>query len=136
MVRVNRNKLPKAELNKLFGQLNSFFGKLTTSNADIFLKELLGPEERLTFAKRLAAIVMLREGYSMYRVSETLKVSSSTVDRINEKIANGSYDGLLKTLSKNKTNYFAILDVIESILTVGGIMPKRVGLDRYRGFPR
>lgn len=133
MVRVNKNKLPKNDQDNLFRQLNVILGKLSTSNADIFVQELLGPEERLTIAKRLAVIVMLQEGYSLYRISDTLKISSSTADRIFDNLEDGHYEGLTSLLRQNKTDYASILNVIESIFTVGGIMPSRAGLDRYRG---
>lgn len=136
MVRVNRNKLPKAELERLFKQFGSFLGKLTENNAGLFLQELLGPEERLTLAKRLAIIVMLNEGYSIYRVADTLKISTSTAERINERLDKGVYDHLLEVLAKNKNDYFVLLDVLEAILTVGGIMPSRAGTGRYRNIRR
>lgn len=83
-------------------------------------------------AKRLAIIVMLNEGCSIYRISDTLKVSSSTADRINDNLEKGSYNKILDLFKKNRSNYLAFLGVIESILTVGGLMPSKAGLDRYR----
>lgn len=43
-----------------------------------FIKELLTPTERIMLAKRLAAIMMLKKGYSFRVIEKTLKISSST----------------------------------------------------------
>lgn len=133
MVRVNRNKLSKKEQDELFKQFNKLLGKLSDKNANVFLEELLGSEERLTIAKRIATIIMLREGYSAYLISDRLKLSSSTTDRISKKLKKGEYSRLEEILTTQKATYSALIDLMESILTVGGIMPKRSGLDRYRG---
>lgn len=74
-------------------------------------------------AKRLAIVVMLLEGYSMYSISQTLKVSPTTVQKVQSAAANGAFADVLPLLKKDITNYKAIIDTIESILTVGGIMP-------------
>lgn len=75
-------------------------------------------------AKRLAVAVMVQEGYSLYRISNTLKVSPATAEKIKESIERNEYQHILSVLKKDKANYAIILEVIESILTVGGIMPR------------
>jgi uncharacterized protein YerC len=135
MVHLNKARLRESELERLYQQLDKSLSGLSSKKIGLFLTELLGPEERLMLAKRTATIIMLTRGYSFYRISESLKVGLATTSRLNEKLAQGRYDNLLKLLRKNKTDYTALLDIIESILTVGGIMPKRTGLDRYRHIP-
>lgn len=135
MVHLNKTKLKEAELEKLYSQLDRSLSGLSANKVDVFLRELLGPEERVMLAKRIATIVMLTRGYSYYRISETLKVGLATPSRINEKLEQGQYDQLLKLLRKNKADYTALLKIIENILSVGGIMPSKAGLDRYKYHP-
>ncbi len=46
------------------------------------------------------------------------------------------YKETIILLQKNKRDYLAILDTIDSILHLGGILPHRVGLDRYKNLNR
>jgi uncharacterized protein YerC len=132
MVNVNRNELPHKELAALLRRFDTTLSKLDCGATTIFLDDLLGKEERLTIAKRLAAIVLIYEGYSEYKTSRLLKLSPTTTGNINTKIEAGAYDGLIRTLKRRKMNYLELLDTIDSILHLGGLLPHRVGLDRYR----
>lgn len=123
MVHLNRHKLSDKLLTDLFARLNETIAKLDERQAGLFLNDLLGEEERVMLAKRLGIVVMIMEGYSMYRISRTLKVSPSTVEKINAAIAYGAFENVVPALKKNKLNYMAIVEIIDSILTVGGIMP-------------
>ncbi len=133
MVRINRNELSKKDLDALLHQFDTLLGKLDKNKTKIFLSELLGREERVMLAKRLATVVLLAEGCSEYRVSRILKLSPTTTGKIANLIACGSYAGTLSILKKNKKSYVSILETIDSILHLGGFLPHRVGLDRYRG---
>ncbi len=132
MVRLNKNKLSNEHLEKLFSQLSSLLGKQNKSGIENFLSDLLGAEERIMLAKRLGIIVLLHEGQSLYKISNTLKVSTATAENIQKKLQSGAYKHILDMLTTNKKSYGAILQTLESILTVGGIMPSRAGLDRYK----
>lgn len=132
MVRVNRNELQQNDLKRLFTQLDTTLARLDRTATTHFLSEVLGYEERLTVAKRLAAIVLLVEGYSQYKTAQLLKLSPSTTEKIAETIERGGFDHTLKILGKNKQEYFAVLKALDSILHLGGILPHYNGLDRYR----
>ncbi len=132
MVNVNRNRLPQKELSALLQRFDNTLSKLGGGATTIFLDELLGKEERLTIAKRLAAIVLMYEGYSDYKTSRLLKLSPTTAGIIHARIETGAYNGLIRLLKQKKTNYLELLDTIDSILHLGGLLPHRVGLDRYR----
>lgn len=106
---------------------------MSSIRVNLFLNELLGHEERLTLTKRLAAIVLLLEGYSEYKTAKLLKLSPTTTNNIASKIRLGQYQDTIKILGKSKKDYFVILRVIDNILHLGGILPHRNGLDRYRG---
>jgi uncharacterized protein YerC len=133
MVRVNKNLLPAKDLNKLYRQFDVTLAKLDTHAASAFMSELLGPEERITIAKRLAAVVLLVEGYSEYKTAKLLKLSPTTTEKIATKVKLGKYQGLLKILGKSKKDYFKFLETLDNILHLGGILPHYNGLDRYRG---
>lgn len=133
MVHLNKNKLTKSQEDQLFTQLGSFLGKLDKPSTQTCLKELLGKEERMMLAKRLATIILLLEAYSEYKISRILKLSPSTVNKVSENLKLGNYNSILQALGKSKVNYALILETIDSILHLGGILPHRSGLERYRG---
>ena len=132
MVRLNKTELEPEQLDVLSKRLYKTIGKLSAAGARDFLHELLGYEERVMLAKRLAAIVLLLEGNSRYRVSQLLKLSESTVNTYATWIEDGSYAELIHFLGKSKKDYFAFLDVLDNILHLGGILPHYNGLDRYK----
>jgi len=131
MARIAKRKLKAQHLDELFDQLAETIGTLNTVQADLFVSELLGPEEKIMIAKRLAIIVMINESYSLYRIAETLCVSSATAEKIKRRFDKGAYTNLVTYLKKNKKGYDAILDTIDSILHLGGILP-RYGDTRLR----
>ena len=47
-----------------------------------FISEFFTPTEQIMFAKRLAAIMMIHNGYSFSAIERTLKLSPSTVTRL------------------------------------------------------
>lgn len=124
MVHLNKHTLSEKLLVDLFARLNETIAKLDERQAGLFLNDLLGEEERIMLAKRLGIVVMIMEGYSMYRISRTLKVSPSTVEKISTSMQHGAYSNVVPTLKKSKVNYKAIVEIIDTILTVGGIMPR------------
>ncbi|MEZ4195024.1 MAG: hypothetical protein R3B53_01330 [Candidatus Paceibacterota bacterium] len=111
-------------------------GKSSASDADNFLSELLGYEERVMIAKRLACLILILEGISPYKASLILKISPSTADKVQKSIEAKNYDGIIKLLAKNTKNYRSILDTIDSILHLNGILPHYNGLDRYKNLPK
>lgn len=123
MVHLNKHKISEKLLVDLFTRLNETIARLDERQAGLFLNDLLGEEERVMLAKRLGIVVMIMEGYSMYRISRTLKVSPSTVEKIHTAIQQGAFSNVVPALKKNKLNYMAIVEIIDSILTVGGVMP-------------
>src|SRR3989344_7066492 len=128
MVRLNRNALSKKQLDDLFVQFAKTISPKDSKHADLVLTELLGKEERIMVAKRLAIVVLLIEGVSMYKISKLLKLSQSTVEHISKKIQNGNFDHTLGKISKSKKDYFAFLDILDNILHLGGILPHYNGL--------
>jgi len=132
MVHLNNNNLNKRQLSDLFIQLASTIAPKDSQRANDTLTELLGTEERIMIAKRLAVVVLLIEGASQYKIGNLLKLSQSTIAHISEKLADGHYKVTLNNISKTKKDYFAFLNTLDSILHLGGILPHYNGLDRYR----
>jgi hypothetical protein len=132
MVNVNKNELSSQDRSALVDYFDTTLAKIDAKGTSMFLNELLGKEERLTFAKRLTSIILLCEGYSEYKVSRLLKLSPTTTGSISSKIKAGEYDGIIRLLKKKKFGYEELWNTLESILHLGGILPRRVGLDRHR----
>ncbi len=132
MVHLNRNQLSKGQLEQLFTQLSVILGKSSATSANLFLSELLGYEERVMVAKRLACLILILKGMSPYRTSIILKISPSTADTISNNLESKKYEGIIKLLSQNKKNYRSILDTIDSILHLNGILPHYTGVERYK----
>ena len=133
MVRLNKNELSPKQLEELFKQLGLLLSTSSDKNVGLLLEKLLGPEERIMLAKRLAAAVLLEKGYAYNQVADALHVSKSTVSNIDQRLGEGGVTKIAEILKQDKASYSGILKLVESILTVGGIMPSRAGLDRYKG---
>ena len=123
MVRLNKNLLTDTQLDNLFSQFSKLLNHKDQSMVDDMLREILGPEERIMIAKRLAILILLVEGHTYYSVAKNLKISPATAQRIKFGIEKGRYQNVLRSLGKSKRDYFAILDAIDSILHLGGLLP-------------
>lgn len=124
MARVTKNEISDKQLLVLFSKLNDSLGSFGKQQVDIFLHDLLGSEERIMLAKRFAAVVMLNEGHTLYNVAATLHVSTSTAKRIAKRLEHDEYAQLVSLLKTNKKAYLAILETIDSVLTLGGALPR------------
>lgn len=133
MARVSKRRLPEKELQGLSQQLSGVIGRLNSRQVEHFLKEFLGPEEKEVLAKRLAVVIMLHEGHSRYATAELLRMSQTTVGTIAERYKRGTYNATLTMLRKNKKDYLAFLDTLDSILHLGGILPHYAsGRERWK----
>jgi hypothetical protein len=70
---------------------------------------------------------MLEEGVSKHFISEVIKVSPSTVDRISLKYESGKFAYIENILHKNRKTFW---DMLENIITAG--LPPRVGRGRWQ----
>ena len=129
MTNVSKQKLQPSHLKKLFAELAKTIVRLDKKHADMFLDELLGEEEKIMIAKRLAAIVMLIENNSVYRISQLLLMSPSTVARLRNKLLIGEYNNIEHLLKQRKKEYKDFWNTLEVILRAG--MPPR-GKGRWK----
>jgi len=132
MVRLTSDQLPASQLQELFRQLSHTLAKRSEKHTEHFLSELLGAEEQIMLAKRLAVIVLLIEGHSLYRISKLLKVSPTTAEKIKLNLEAYKYEHLVISLGKNKREYFSLLKTLDDILHLGGLLPHYNGPERYR----
>jgi uncharacterized protein YerC len=123
MTNVSKNPLTKDQEERLFAQLGVLFGKKTTGQAQQIFSELLGTEEKIMLAKRLAIIIMLSRQQTIYFISNTLHVSSSTVGRIQECMEQGQFNNILLTFKKPTPAIKTIIESIDDILHLGGVLP-------------
>lgn len=131
MVRLNSNQLTDKQIERLWLQLAQMVAPKSAHHSAAVLQEILGYEERVMVAKRLAAAVLLVEGLTPYRIADELKLSQATIHAIREKVDKGEFNESLTYISRNKKNYFAFLNTLDTILHLGGILPHYNGLDRY-----
>lgn len=94
--------------------------------------EFFSRTERIMFAKRLAVIAMLSKGVSAHMISEALGMSPSTTERMSLQYEKGRYLYIIKEALGKKD----VWEIIQDILTLGGIMPPRVGGKRWRSFDK
>ena len=132
MVRLNKSKLSNTQLNKLSKQFTQLITSSKEDQTITVFDSLLGKEEKIMIIKRLAVIILLVEGKTLYSISRAVKVSPATAKKLKLDIERGKYDELLRVIGKNKKEYFSILETIDNILHLGGILPHYNGLDRYR----
>lgn len=119
MAHLSKQQLALQDLELLFNQMDKVFATLDTNNTAAFLDELLGKEEKIMIAKRLAAIAMFVEGNSSYRVWQLLKLSPSTADRIRLNYEIGKYQQIEKILTRDRKDYEQFWTTLEKILRAG-----------------
>ncbi len=105
-----------------------FFDAVMMSRHRRLLESLLTPTETLMLAKRLGVLVMLEQGHSSYKIEKTLKVSSSTVLRLDRARAAGVFKPIQHALGKKDALSFS--EHLELILAAG--MPSIAGPQHQR----
>ena len=125
MARVSKQTLSESEQDKLITQLTDVMGRMNASMAEHFIFEFFGREEKIMLAKRLAIIALIHEHRPLHRIAVHLHVSETTVGKLCDRYERGEFQHTIQSLTKNKTDYTKFLDLLDSILTVGGMMPHR-----------
>src|SRR3989344_7716711 len=129
MPHVSKRKLEEKFVKDLFLEIVSVFERASRrGELKHVLGELLTPTEKIMFAKRLAVISMLAQNIPIHVIADNLSMSSSTIDIMSLRFEVGSYSHVVENGLK-KTD---IVDIINMIQTVGGIMPPRSGKGRWK----
>jgi len=130
MTNISKRVLKKKEQDKLFWQLAGLVrvgSKKQTSN---FLDALFTDSEKVMFIKRLAAVLLISEKHSSYRVAKTLKMSESTIKGIRCKYNLGEYDDIVILAKKKEFDSKQFWLTLDVLLRAG--MPP-MGKNRWRG---
>jgi len=112
--------------------LHSFERSFDNNKGRQVFNEFFSRTERVMFAKRLAVIAMLSKGVSIHMIAEALSMSPSTAERMSVQYEKGKYIYIIKEALGKKD----VWDIIQDILTVGGIMPPKVGGKRWRSLDK
>lgn len=132
MTNVSKKLLEKSEQEKLFKEFSKLFAQTTSNEVERLFSEMFTPSEQVMFIKRVAIIFMIDEGYTMYRISQTLKVSDSTVRSIRCMQEEGAYESLLKRAKKKTFNRKKFWQTVDVLLRAG--MPPRTK-DKWKHVP-
>jgi uncharacterized protein YerC len=123
MTNISKQKLDPAQEQLLFSQLAGLLNVHSKKVTETILSELLGYEEKIMVTKRFAIVALIWKKESVYSIAKKLHVSTSTVARVESDYANGRYKTICKLLKKPSVSFVAILNTIDNILHLGGIMP-------------
>lgn len=139
MAKISKQALSKKDEMMLFLQLCTLLNTKKTYSTKEVLSELLGAEEQLMLAKRFAIIALVWKERSLYSIAKKLHVSTSTVSRIKAMYQLGHYNKIITALEKPNVTIVSVLQTIDDILHLGGIMPhygQTFQTEAYRRAPR
>ncbi len=125
MARLSKETLSDEQQADLSLQLTEVIGRMNAELAQKFLSEFLGPEEKIMLAKRLAIIALLHEGRPIHRIAVYLHVSETTVAKISDRYDQDEFCFTIQALTKNKTDYNRFINILDSILSIGDMLPSR-----------
>lgn len=86
MPRVSDRKLDPDLQNQILQLFYEGVGELSPKGARKVLKALLTPEERLMVAKRIAAMLLLKGGYSYKDLDKVLRIVPATTVKIKKQV--------------------------------------------------
>ncbi|MEI7513163.1 MAG: Trp family transcriptional regulator [bacterium] len=129
MSRISKKKLGYFVSSKISDQFVDTLVNLNSKNkGKEFVNELFTETEKMMLAKRLGAIAMLKDGYSNYRVSRHLQMSSSTVFNLSKDVKKNQYSFLEDFFSNKKVR----TEFLKKVLYYSrGGLPSRTGRDRW-----
>lgn len=84
MVRVSKIKIDKQIYSKIYTQFISALVDLNKQKSIALIDDLFTEPEKIMLVKRLATMLMLKEGLSNSTITNSLKISPSTVTRISK----------------------------------------------------
>ena len=119
MTNISKKVLAPSVQAKLFNQMTDLFASVDKKKANQISYELFTLSERIMFMKRLAAIVMLSEGYSSYRVAKTLQMSETTIASLIDKMEKGAFNAIISSTKKKEFDMKKFWSTIEVLLNGG-----------------
>lgn len=127
MPHVSSKKIKKDNLQKLYNQFSNALEKSARKSwAKLFLHDLLTQTEKIMLAKRFAVVYLLSKDVPSSYISNSLRMSPSTIARMSLKYDIGKYSSLLKSIENNKD----LWNILEKILRAG--LPPIAGRGRWK----
>lgn len=123
MTNISKKVLNSKQEAALADQFFNVLAKKPADKVETLLVSLLGYEEKLMIVKRFAVIIMLWRKCTKYEIAQKLRVSTSTVSRIEDNYRNNKYADIITMLENKGVSVVAILEGIDSALHLGGILP-------------
>ena len=123
MTNISKSPLDSEQEHRLFEQLGALFKNKSAGENNLLLEELLGAEEKIMLAKRLAIIVLLYRKQTLYFIAQTLHVSPATVSRVAILLQTGRYSHICKNFDSKTKKAIDMLQAIDDILHLGGLLP-------------
>ncbi len=136
MTNISKSPLTTKQEKELFDQLGILFSDRSASTAQGLFNDLLGPEEKIMLAKRLAIIILLYKRQSLYFIAQHLHVSPATVARQLNLLKQNQYEHIIQTLAKPTPSIIKVIQAIDDILHLGGILPHYGETHRSEAFKK
>ena len=103
---------------------------------------MLSDKEKILLTKRYAIILLLERGYIFDVIADSLKVSRTTINKLQRKRKRGDFKSFThfvvrdnkKITSHTSVSEKSFLDTLEKIVQAG--MPPITGRGRWRNFPK
>lgn len=132
MTNISKRKLNQEHQEQLFQQLVKLTQQAGARSAGPFLSALFTESEQTMFIKRTAAILLLANGQSSYRVSKTLFMSESTINKIRLRYEVGEYTSIIKLAQSKEFDSQKFWNTLEILLRAG--LPPRTK-DKWKYVP-
>lgn len=102
MPHISKGKVSPKTLSELDNQLVSFLSETSIKTRQRIFRELFTKTERLMIGKRLSLLFLLSQDKSTLAISESLKMSTSTVARFELQVSKGVFKSTLAWLAQEK----------------------------------
>ncbi|MFQ5661787.1 MAG: helix-turn-helix domain-containing protein [Candidatus Paceibacteria bacterium] len=121
MPHISKKKLNKDTVHKLEKYIISIIKDTGTKTRVNIFDELLTKTEKMMLAKRIGVLFLLKKGLSIYKISELLGVSSSTVARFENAMDSHKYKHTVDWVWKNSKegSFDAFMESLVSIAFTG-----------------
>lgn len=123
MSQVSKHQLSKEIYDEIFATFLQTIANLKTKNDVLnFFNEFLTPTERIMFSKRLAAGLLIAEGYYYKEISSLLKTSTTTISTSSLLYKYGdNYKKVIDEIKRDKQVVEFLRNIGEKISTLGSI---------------
>lgn len=121
MSQVSKYPIQKEVYDEIFDTFLQTIAKLNTKSAVLeFFNEFLTPTERVMFSKRLAAGLLIAEGYDYREIKNILKISSATISAFSSFYKYGQgYKKVIDKIKLDKEISEFLRDIGEKISALG-----------------